>query len=257
MFELFASAQLRLNFRFRVTRKNISQVALQSLHDLRQSPQGDALIASFQPVQSGRRKSNFARKFGESLLPASPAKKLGKLLVERARHTTVLPQSTFRMRNIFRFWNGTCIYLILVIMNAAAKLKILVADDETSVTFSIHFALKNSGHQVEMASDGEQALAKVIASPHPFDLLITDNNMPRLAGIELVARLRSHNFQGKIIVLSAHLSGENRDAYTALGVDMMISKPFDIFELRQAIDLIATSHSDVPSSSKGAFCSRV
>ncbi len=78
-----------------------------------------------------------------------------------------------------------------------------------------------------------------MASREPFDLLIADNNMPRVSGIELVTRLRSKNFQGKIIVLSAHLSRENRDAYDALGVDIMIPKPFDVFDLRKVIDGIS------------------
>jgi DNA-binding response OmpR family regulator len=50
-----------------------------------------------------------------------------------------------------------------------------------------------------------------------------------------VKRLRDATFGGKIVVLSAHLSAENRAAYLALGVDMMIPKPFDVHELRAAI----------------------
>src|SRR5205823_4295553 len=125
----------------------------------------------------------------------------------------------------FRLWNGDGA-LRLGVMNS--PLNILIAEDERSVAFSIFFALKPDGHRIEMVSDGEEALTKLIAEPDAFDLLITDNNMPRMTGIELVRRLRATPFRGNVLVLSAHLSAENRAAYTALGVDGMIPKPFDL-----------------------------
>ncbi len=116
-----------------------------------------------------------------------------------------------------------------------APLNILLAEDERSVAFSISFALKADGHKIEIVTDGEQALAKLNAEPGAFDLLITDNNMPRMTGVELVRRLRDTAFGGKILVLSAHLSPENRAAYEALRVDGMMPKPFDLFQLRALI----------------------
>ena len=118
-------------------------------------------------------------------------------------------------------------------------LNILLAEDERSVAFSIAFALKPDGHRIEIVSDGEEALATLILEPRTFDLLITDNNMPRMTGVELVRRLRDASFSGKILVLSAHLSAENRAAYDALGVDGMIPKPFDLHQLRTVIRQIA------------------
>jgi DNA-binding response OmpR family regulator len=115
------------------------------------------------------------------------------------------------------------------------SLNILLAEDEHSVAFSISFALKADGHRIEIATDGEQALSKLTADSGAFDLLITDNNMPRLPGIELVRRLRETRFSGKILVLSAHLSPENRAAYGALGVHGMVPKPFDLHQLRTVV----------------------
>ena len=60
--------------------------------------------------------------------------------------------------------------------------------------------------------------------------------MPHLSGLELVRRLRADNFRGKIVVLSAFLTDENRRAYAELNVDRMLAKPFDVRELRAAID---------------------
>ena len=119
------------------------------------------------------------------------------------------------------------------------------------MAFSISFALKADGHKIEIATDGEQALSKLTAEPGAFDLLITDNNMPRMTGVELVRRLRETPFSGKILVLSAHLSAENRAAYGALRVDGMIPKPFDLHQLRTLIREIATDTvAIIPSESR-------
>ena len=125
-------------------------------------------------------------------------------------------------------------------------LNILLAEDERSVAFSIAFALKPDGHKVAIVSDGEEALATLITEPGAFDLLITDNNMPRMTGVELVRRLRDASFGGNILVLSAHLSAENRAAYDTLGVDGMIPKPFDLHQLRAVIRQIAEDRAAAP-----------
>lgn len=113
-------------------------------------------------------------------------------------------------------------------------LNILLAEDERSVAVAVTFALKLAGHQITVASNGEQALARLDAEQ--FDVLITDNNMPGMSGLELVRRVRSTEFGGYILVLSAHLSPENRAAYHKLAVDRMLPKPFDLHALRDAID---------------------
>jgi len=124
-------------------------------------------------------------------------------------------------------------------MDLHPPLNILLAEDERSVAFSVSFALKADGHKIEIAIDGEQALSKLTAEPDAFELVITDNNMPRMTGVELVRRLRETPFRGKILVLSAHLSAENRAAYGALRVDGMIPKPFDLHQLRTVVKAMA------------------
>ncbi|MEY2484219.1 MAG: two-component system, chemotaxis family, chemotaxis protein CheY [Verrucomicrobiota bacterium] len=114
------------------------------------------------------------------------------------------------------------------------SLKILLADDEPSVTSSILWALRPLGHRIEIVNDGERALAKLAAEP-TIDLLITDHSMPRMSGLELVGRLRETGYNGKILVLSAHLSHRNRAAYDSLEVNAMLPKPFDVDALRKTV----------------------
>jgi two-component system chemotaxis response regulator CheY len=118
-------------------------------------------------------------------------------------------------------------------------LNILIVDDEPSVTKSLVFVLSGPKRTLTSAADGEEALAKMDATACRFDVVLTDNNMPRISGIEFVRALRARNFGGKILVLSAHLSEENTHAYQELSVDTLMPKPFDIGELRRAIDALA------------------
>ena len=63
--------------------------------------------------------------------------------------------------------------------------------------------------------------------------------MPNLTGVELVGAIRQRGINGKIIVVSAHLSSEIREAYERMDVHEMFSKPFNVVELRSAVDRLA------------------
>src|SRR5205809_438762 len=112
-------------------------------------------------------------------------------------------------------------------------MQILVVEDEKAVAHMIAMVLGGPSAKVATAKNGWEALIKIGATTRPFDVVITDHRMPRMTGLELVRQLRAKNFAGKILVLSAYLSDEDIAAYEGLGVDMMMSKPFDFEELQQ------------------------
>jgi DNA-binding response OmpR family regulator len=118
-------------------------------------------------------------------------------------------------------------------------LNILSVDDEFRVAHALAFALGHPARKLTLAFSADEALAKVTDHSEPFDVVIIDHKMPKVSGIELVQRLRATNFDGKIIVLSAHLTHENRRAYAELNVDTMLTKPFDVHELREVVDSLA------------------
>jgi DNA-binding response OmpR family regulator len=118
-------------------------------------------------------------------------------------------------------------------------MNILSVDDEFRVAHALAFALSTSERKLTLASSADEALAKVTDDSEPFDVVIVDHKMPKVSGLELVQRLRAAQFGGKIIVLSAHLTDENRRAYAELNVNTMIAKPFDVHELREAVDSLA------------------
>lgn len=117
--------------------------------------------------------------------------------------------------------------------------RILTVEDESAVTRLLALVLCGPGCKVTSASDGTEALSRIAASSQPYDIIITDHQMPGMSGLELVRQLRAQDFAGKIVVLSAFLNEENVRAYQALGVDLMLAKPFDLDELRHAIDILA------------------
>jgi DNA-binding response OmpR family regulator len=123
------------------------------------------------------------------------------------------------------------------------SLNILVVDDEPSVAISVSKILLMAGHAVDIEHDGSAAMSKVSDHPDRFHLIITDHNMQGMTGLDVVKKLRETNFRGKIMVLSAWLTSELMNAYKTLMVDRIMDKPFDVFELREAVNAMGRTWS--------------
>jgi CheY-like chemotaxis protein len=122
-------------------------------------------------------------------------------------------------------------------MNPA--LKILAVDDNPSITDAMPSIFAAPRYELTTANDGNRALEKLEAAPGAFDVIIVDQQMPQLSGVELVREIRERGIPTKIMVLSAHLSPEIREAYEQMGVHVLLSKPFVREELRLAVYLLA------------------
>ena len=121
-------------------------------------------------------------------------------------------------------------------MNAA--LKILAVDDNPSITEAMPSIFAAPRYELTTANDTSRTLEKVEA-PGEFDVIIVDQEMPQLSGAALVREIRERGIPTKVMVLSAHLSPEIREAYEEMGVHVMLSKPFVREELRLAVSLLA------------------
>lgn len=119
-------------------------------------------------------------------------------------------------------------------------MNILLADDETSTTEPVSFVLRRSGHDVDVVHDGEDALSALKKNPERYQVLVTDHQMHKVSGLELVGQFRKANFHGRIVVLSAFLTGELEASYRKCGADKFISKPFDLADLRNAVAEVAS-----------------
>ena len=107
--------------------------------------------------------------------------------------------------------------------------KILLVDDETAITDNLAPFLERTGFNVQVASDGEEALRKV--GTFEPDLIILDVLMPRLDGRAVLRHLRQNDDWTAVILLTQ--VGESVERAMALeeGADDYLNKPFDPQEL--------------------------
>jgi two-component system response regulator (stage 0 sporulation protein F) len=115
-------------------------------------------------------------------------------------------------------------------------LRILAVDDEPSVTLSLRYVFFEPRYEVLCVENGNLALARLDVTSDSYDVIIVDQKMPDLTGIELVEAIRKRGISSKIIVVSAYLSQEVRTAYERLDVHVMFPKPFNVDQLRSAVD---------------------
>jgi len=110
----------------------------------------------------------------------------------------------------------------------AERGRILVVDDEPSITDFIALGLRHEGYQVATAADGRQGLRAV--DDFKPDLVILDVMMPRLDGFELTRAISGESRRG-IIILSAKDETGDRIHGLELGADDYLVKPFEFGEL--------------------------
>ena len=107
------------------------------------------------------------------------------------------------------------------------KLKILVVDDEVSITDICRIYLEREGYEVFIANDGKEALEKI--EKNNFDLLILDLMLPFYTGEEITKIVRQTSTI-PIIMLTAKQSEENKIEGLNIGADDYITKPFSLKE---------------------------
>ena len=118
-------------------------------------------------------------------------------------------------------------------------LKILAVDNEPSVTLSLRYIFPEPRYEVTGVENGDAALTRLDRDATRYDIIIVDQKMPHLSGVELVNAIRQRGITSKIMVLSAHLSSEVRETYERMGIHVIFPKPFDIDQLRSAVDRLA------------------
>jgi two-component system KDP operon response regulator KdpE len=109
-----------------------------------------------------------------------------------------------------------------------SKGRVLVVDDEQSIRRAVGRALTARGYQVELATDGEQALTA--AAAFQPDLVVLDLNLPALDGLSVCRQLRGWS-SVPILVLSVREDEADKVAALDLGADDYLTKPFGIDEL--------------------------
>ena len=113
--------------------------------------------------------------------------------------------------------------------------RVLVVDDSKEIRdFLVEYVLEPKGFQVLTASNGLMGLE--MAMTERPDLMITDQQMPQLTGLELLAKLQEHNIDVPTILMTGQGSEETAVAAFRLGIRDYIIKPIDAQELSDSID---------------------
>jgi len=119
--------------------------------------------------------------------------------------------------------------------------RILFVDDEESLTESGCELLESLGYSVTAAMNSVEALDLFIADPDAFDLVITDQTMPRMTGLELSEELLAVRPDIPIILCSGFSEAITPEKLRSIGILRMISKPFVKQEMAQCIRSILRS----------------
>lgn len=120
-------------------------------------------------------------------------------------------------------------------MNKPARgRRILLVDDDEVLRELVAEALIMSGYEVVCAEDGEagwDSLCKL-----EFDLLITDHNMPRLSGFDLIKKLNSRPSQVPVIMITGYVPFQFQESANTLPFCDVLPKPFSFEELLQKVN---------------------
>jgi two-component system response regulator MprA len=110
-------------------------------------------------------------------------------------------------------------------------MRILVVDDDAAVRESLARALRLEGYDVELASDGAEALERLEANGDDPDLVVLDVLMPNVDGLEVCRTLRRSGSRLPVLMLTARDEVSDRVSGLDAGADDYVVKPFALAEL--------------------------
>jgi len=106
------------------------------------------------------------------------------------------------------------------------SVRILLAEDNPVNQKLAKIMLTKAGYQVEVATNGKEALEKFTASPDDFDMIFMDVQMPEMDGLEATRAIRERGFDTiPIAAMTAHAIEGDREMCLEAGMDDYISKP--------------------------------
>jgi DNA-binding response OmpR family regulator len=135
------------------------------------------------------------------------------------------------------------------VLNRAAVRRILIVEDDVSLSGFLCGELQAQGLIVEQVHDGEEAL-RMLEAKRRYDLLMLDLNLPKLDGISLIQRLRPTQPRLPILVLTARSRVEDKVKALETGADDCLTKPFSLIELLARVQALLRRNSGlVPNCS--------
>ena len=124
-------------------------------------------------------------------------------------------------------------------MGIAERLKVLIVDDQVTSRLMLADALERMGFKsINVAKDGQDALTLLASQPH--HLIISDFNMPRMDGIELLKAVRADATLKKaaFIILTARTDRALLEQAQVHGANNIMSKPFTDEKMKATIEAV-------------------
>jgi signal transduction histidine kinase/ActR/RegA family two-component response regulator/ABC-type uncharacterized transport system substrate-binding protein len=121
--------------------------------------------------------------------------------------------------------------------------RILVVDDEQLVANIVAGMLRRLGYEVTTCAGAEQALERLAAEPDGWALLLSDLNMPRMTGLDLIRHLRANGNAVPCLLASGFVDSARTEAEaSALGIGAILDKPFTKDSLGRAVAAELAAH---------------
>lgn len=110
---------------------------------------------------------------------------------------------------------------------------ILIVDDQTGIRLLLNEVFKKEGYQTLLAANGQQALQQ--AKETPPDVVLLDMKIPGMDGIEILKHLRKLQQDIRVIMMTAYGELDVIEESIDNGARCYFTKPFDVFEIRDAV----------------------
>lgn len=117
-----------------------------------------------------------------------------------------------------------------------SRYSVLVVEDNPTNQMVIKLILTRQGHEVFIASNGEEAIGFIERDCNSIDIILMDVSMPVMDGLTTTKYMREANIQTPIVALTAHTSVEDRFSCLDVGMNDFVTKPVRTKEITEAID---------------------
>ncbi len=115
-----------------------------------------------------------------------------------------------------------------------SRMRILVIEDDRDAASWLVKGLKESGHVVDLATDGEQGLNLALEAVH--DVMIVDRMLPKLDGLSVIQQVRAADLKTPVLILSALSDVDERVKGLRAGGDDYLAKPYAFAELLARVE---------------------
>ena len=105
-------------------------------------------------------------------------------------------------------------------------LDILLVDDEADIRLPLGEALRELGHRVELAADGDEAMQCL--DRQIFNLVLSDIRLPKVDGFTILRRLRDEQPDTHVVLMTAFGTREMEERSMGMGARQYLEKPFDV-----------------------------